>query len=81
MDATEAAIQSIALVKKSFLYAPSSPSYWFCVSDSKNAARRQMAAQLSGMGFLVGWCVKALAESGDNMEKATNWLLANAPKS
>ena len=41
------------------------------------AARLESAAVLASFGFPLAWCVKALAESGDNIERAAEYILAH----
>ncbi|KAI9324764.1 ubiquitin fusion degradation protein UFD1-domain-containing protein [Zopfochytrium polystomum] len=53
LDPTTAAVHTVALLKKSFLYNPKSPSYSLCVADEASATRRKAAAHLVGLGFRV----------------------------
>ncbi|KAI9317789.1 hypothetical protein DFJ73DRAFT_361136 [Zopfochytrium polystomum] len=80
LDPTTAAVHTVALLKKSFLYNPKSPSYSLCVADEASATRRKAAAHLVGLGFRVEWCVKALAECAGEANAASAWLFANAPR-
>ncbi|CAM9226264.1 unnamed protein product [Sphacelaria rigidula] len=32
---------------------------------------------MAEMGFPVHWCERALAETGDDIEAALNWILSN----
>ncbi|KAJ3029544.1 UNVERIFIED_CONTAM: hypothetical protein HDU68_011844 [Siphonaria sp. JEL0065] len=82
MDATGGAVVAFEILKKSALFAGGGvkAEYSLCVLEAKNANRRAAANNLSEMGFQVSWAVKALEESGDNVEKALTWLLQNAPK-
>ncbi|CAN0347804.1 unnamed protein product, partial [Discosporangium mesarthrocarpum] len=32
---------------------------------------------MAEMGFPLHWCQRALAETGDNIEGALNWILSN----
>ncbi|KAI8853296.1 ubiquitin fusion degradation protein UFD1-domain-containing protein [Chytridium lagenaria] len=80
MDANEAAVHALTLLKQSVLFKPKVMQYHLCVADAVNANRRAQAENMVGMGYHVSWCVKALLEYGDNAGKATDWLMANAPR-
>lgn len=52
----------------------------FCV-DEATQARRVMAEMMVGEGeYELGWCVKALEESGNDLGKARGWLIERAPR-
>lgn len=36
-----------------------------------------LTAHMAEMGFPIHWCERALAETGDNIEAALNWILSN----
>lgn len=36
-----------------------------------------LTAHMAEMGFPVHWCERALAETGDDIEAALNWILSN----
>lgn len=52
----------------------------FCV-DEATQSRRVMAEMMSSEGeYELGWCVKALEESGNDLGRARGWLGERAPK-
>jgi hypothetical protein len=76
MDPTEAAVQALSLYKQSALVL-AHPVHYFCVLDRTNALRRQKAEQLvflCDQKVSLGWCCRALLESGDDLEKAMLWV-------
>ncbi|KAJ3086022.1 hypothetical protein HK102_013593 [Quaeritorhiza haematococci] len=79
MDNTEAALVALDLLKKSSIQRPNDPEYFFCVDSSEVSNRRKLAEELSGLGFSVAWCVRALQECKDDTGRAAEWLLSNAP--
>ncbi|KAJ3160805.1 hypothetical protein HDU86_008165 [Geranomyces michiganensis] len=81
MSPTDAALAVVKLIGESSVSAPTNPSYRLCVlvADPRALKRKVAADWLVGMGFAVGWALKALVECGDDGEAALAWLGANAP--
>ncbi|KAH6583948.1 hypothetical protein BASA60_001139 [Batrachochytrium salamandrivorans] len=81
MDATDAAVLGIQLLQSSFIKRPRSPMHYLCVSDAVLSKRRTTAeVDLCPLGFSSAWGVKALLENNDDVERASSWLIANAPR-
>lgn len=52
----------------------------FCVDEAAQS-RRVMAEMMGGEGdYELGWCVKALEESGNDLGRARAWLSERAPR-
>ncbi|KAJ1553547.1 hypothetical protein HK405_007601 [Cladochytrium tenue] len=83
MDPTSAAVLCVPLLRMSFLFNPARPVYHFCIADRASVARRHIAKSsgLTALGYSEPWCVRALAESGDDPDAAAAWLADNAPMS
>jgi hypothetical protein len=81
-EPNEAAVQAMRLLQQSTIGAkPSTPTYYICVADAKNAERRHTAdSSLVPFGFPVEFCIHALKESKDNVQDSMSWLEKNAPK-
>ncbi|EGF79924.1 hypothetical protein BATDEDRAFT_25437 [Batrachochytrium dendrobatidis JAM81] len=87
LDATEAAVQSMELFKRSFFqkkggYNPSvTTEHYLCISDSVSSKRRyQVETMKQLMKCSSGWGVKAMEANGDDLEQSIKWLESNAPK-
>ncbi|KAK5673028.1 hypothetical protein QVD99_000503 [Batrachochytrium dendrobatidis] len=87
LDATEAAVQSMELFKRSFFqkkggYNPSvTTEHYLCISDSVSSRRRyQVETMKQLMKCSSGWGVKAMEANGDDLEQSIKWLESNAPK-
>eukprot|EP00842_Homolaphlyctis_polyrhiza_P005289 jgi/Hompol1/5761/HPOL_002792-RA len=81
MDPNEAAVRAFELLQSSFAKQIQQPEHFVCVSDGVVARRRYLAhSLLTPMGFSEAWSVKALVESGDDVQQAATWLTMNAPR-
>lgn len=48
-----------------------------CTSASHIFQINPLTAHMAEMGFPIHWCERALAETGDDIEAALNWILSN----
>ncbi|KAI8587322.1 hypothetical protein BDZ88DRAFT_247941 [Geranomyces variabilis] len=82
MSPTDAAVAVVKLIGESSVGGNSNnPKHFLCVlvADTRALKRKVAADWLVGMGFAVGWALKALIACGDDGEAALAWLGANAP--
>ncbi|KAJ3172116.1 hypothetical protein HDU88_006930 [Geranomyces variabilis] len=84
MSPTDAAVAVVKLIGESSVGGNNNnnnPKHFLCVlvADTRALKRKVAADWLVGMGFAVGWALKALIECGDDGEAALAWLGANAP--
>ncbi|KAJ3342934.1 hypothetical protein HDU93_000593 [Gonapodya sp. JEL0774] len=80
MEPTDAAVLSLDLLKRSALFDKLNPRMYLCVKEAPVARRRTLARQvLAPMGWREVFCVDALKKSGDDVERAAEYLRLNYP--
>ncbi|KAG1469755.1 hypothetical protein G6F56_003074 [Rhizopus delemar] len=81
-DATTAASLLIPLIKnlpQELNKANPDPQLYFCVDESISR-KRLLAEVLQGEKYELGWCVKAIENEQEDLDRAKAWLDRNAPR-